>query len=230
MDMAVSRRSLEVETDPIRILLVDRSKLVRSAIERVLCDAGFVVVAGDANSCNAAIRLARKQQPQVILVNLPDSSVELLDGARKIHRQFPQVQILVLTELNDSVIQERLLHVGVAGCISSGCDAEELFTAINTVLQGRRYLSGSLAQKLAERRLAGNEARFFDKLTHRELQILLLVAEGRNTSSIARELCLTQKTVNGYRNRLLEKLQVRTEVELMHVALLHGLVRIPQID
>ncbi len=68
----------------------------------------------------------------------------------------------------------------------------------------------------------------FDQLTHRELQILLLVSEGKNTSAIARDLCLTQKTVNGYRNRLLEKLRAQTEVELMHLAARHGLVRIVQ--
>jgi two-component system invasion response regulator UvrY len=67
----------------------------------------------------------------------------------------------------------------------------------------------------------------FDQLTHRELQILLLVAGGKNTSTIARELCLTQKTVNSYRNRLLEKLHAGTEVELMYLALRYGLVTIP---
>jgi two-component system invasion response regulator UvrY len=218
------------EDNPAEILLVDSRRLVRAGIERVLSDSGYLAVSGEAASCDEAIRLARSRQPQIILVNLPGSNVDVLDGARKIHRQFPDIRVLVLTEESEFIIQERLLQAGVSGCISNFCSVEELFSAIETVLKGERYISNSLARKLAERRLPGGEVSPFDQLTHRELQILLLVAEGKNTTTIARELCLTQKTVNGYRNRLLEKLQVSTEVELMHLAARHGLVRIPQLS
>jgi two-component system invasion response regulator UvrY len=161
------------------------------------------------------------------MVNLPGSSVEVLDGTRKIRRQFPEIPVLVFADEADLIIQERLLQAGVAGCVSSLCSVEELFAAIDTVLKGARYISDSLALKLAERRLPGYKGLPFDQLTHRELQIFLLVAEGRNTSAIAEELCLTRKTVNGYRNRVLEKLNVQTEVELMHLAIRYGLVTVP---
>ena len=216
------------EENPVEILFVDSRQLVRAGIERVLSDSGYLTVCGEAASCDDAIRQVRSSQPQVILISLPGSRVDVLDGTRKLHRQFPDVRVLVFTDATELVIQERLLQAGVAGCISSSCDIEELFTAIETVLNGERYISDSLARKLAERRLPGNEHSPFDRLTHRELQILMLVAEGRNTATIARELCLTQKTVNGYRNRLLEKLQAHTEVELMHLAVRHGLVHIPR--
>jgi two-component system invasion response regulator UvrY len=115
----------------------------------------------------------------------------------------------------------------VAGVVSNTCSVDELYNAIDTVLDGQRYVSVSLAKKLAERRMPGREGTPFDQLTHRELQILLLVAAGRNAAVIARDLCLTQKTVNSYRNRLLEKLHANTEVELMYLALRYGLVNIP---
>lgn len=226
--MLVSRPFVQAEHSAANILLVDSRRLVRAGIERVLTDSGYLTVSGEASSCDEAIRLARKQQPQVVLVNLPGATVDVLDGVRKMHRQFPEIRVLVLSDESDLIIQERLLQAGVAGCISSFCSVEELFGALDAVMRGERYISDSLARKLAERRLPGTAETPFDKLTHRELQILLLVAEGKNTSAIARELCLTQKTVNGYRNRVLDKLGAKTEVELMHLAARHGLVRIIQ--
>jgi two-component system invasion response regulator UvrY len=209
------------------VLLVDSRQLVRAGIARILSDFGCISVCGGVSGFDEAIRHARTQRPKLILVTLPGSAVDVLDGARKIHRQFSDIRLLVLTAEADLIVQERLLQSGVAGVVNSTCSVEELYAAIDTVVGGQRYVSDSLAQKLAERRLPGRGETPFDQLTHRELQILLLVAEGRNTTAIARELCLTQKTVNSYRNRLLEKLQVGTEVELMYLALRHGLVAIP---
>jgi len=226
--MLVSHPFVQAEQTPVDILLVDSRRLVRTGIERVLSDSGYLTVSGQASSFDEAIRLSRRQQPQLVLVNLPDAMVDVLDGVRKMRRQFPEIRVLVLSDESDLIIQERLLQAGVAGCLSSFCSVEELFEALDTVLAGERYISDSLARKLAERRLPGTAVTPFDQLTHRELQILLLVAEGRNTSAIARELCLTQKTVNGYRNRLLDKLRAKTEVELMHLAARHGLVRVAQ--
>ena len=226
--MLVSGPLVQAQQCPVEILLVDSRRLVRSGIVRVLSDSGYLTVSGEASSCDEAIRLARKQPPQLVLVNLPGSTVDVLDGVRKMRRQFPDIGVLVLSDETDLIIQERLLQAGIAGCLSSSCSVEELFGALDAVLRGERYVSDSLARKLAERRLPGNGKTPFDQLTHRELQILLLVSEGKNTSAIARDLCLTQKTVNGYRNRLLEKVRAKTEVELMHLAARHGLVRIVQ--
>ena len=226
--MAVPRSFAQAVDNPIDVLLVDTRQLVRAGIERVLTDSGYLTVCASVSGFDEAIRQARTRAPRVILVNLPGSAVDMLDGARKIHRQFTDIRVLVLTDESDLIIQERLLQSGVAGVVSSGCSVEELYAAIETVLAGERYVSDTLAQKLAERRMPGQAGTPFDQLTHRELQILLLVAEGRTTSAIARELCLTQKTVNSYRNRLLEKLHAGTEVELMHLALRHGLVTIPR--
>ncbi len=227
--MAVLRPFARAEDNPVDVLLVDSRRLVRESIQRLLSDSDYLAVTGEASSCDEAIRLARTCQPHIVILNLPGASVDVLDGARKLGRQFPEIRVLVLADESEIIIQERLLQAGVAGCISSACSLEELIAAIDAVLAGERYLSDVLAQKLAERRLPGHTGSPFDLLTHREIQILLLVVEGKNTRSIARELCLTQKTVNGYRNRLLEKLGVETEVALTHLAVREGLIRIPHI-
>ncbi len=225
--MAVSPSFAQAATDPVDILLVDSRQMVRAGIERVLNDSGYLTVSAGAANFDEAIRLSRSQAPQLILVNLPGMAVDVLDGTRKIQRQFADIRLVVLIDEEDFIVQERLLKAGVAGIVSSSCSVEELYLALETVARHQRYISDTLAQKLAERRMPGGKETPFDRLTHRELQILLLVASGKSTGNIARDLCLTQKTVNSYRNRLLEKLQARTEVELMHLALRYGLVTIP---
>ena len=224
--MVSSSHSVQLKNQTVEILLVDNRQLVRSGIERILTDSGYITVPAETRNCDEAIRLARNQQPGIILINLPGSTVEVLDGVRKLGRQFPAVRILVLNEEAELVIQERLLQAGVAGCLSAYCSVKELFSAIDMISSGGRYLSDSLAQRLAERRLQGASGSPFDDLTHRELQILLLIVGGKNSASIARQLCLTQKTINGYRNRLLERLQVHTEVEMMYLAARHGLIHV----
>ena len=228
--MAVLRPFARAEDNPVDVLLVDSRRLVRQSIQRLLSDSDHLTVTGEASNCDEAIRLARTCQPHIVILNLPGSSVDVLDGARKLGRQFPDIRVLVLADEADIIIQERLLQAGVAGCISSDCSLEELIEAIDSVLAGKRYLSDILAKKLAERRLPNQPGSPFDQLTHREMQILLLVVEGKNTRTIARALCLTQKTVNGYRNRLLEKLGIATEVALTHLAIREGLIRVPQIS
>jgi len=225
--MAVTPRFVHAADSPIDVLLVDSRQLVRAGIERVLTDSGYLSVSAGVAGFDEAIRRARIQPPRLVLVNLPGAAIDVLDGARKMQRQFALIRMLVLIEAADLIVQERLLQAGVDGIVNSNCAVDELYSAIDTVLAGDRYVSNSLAQKLAERRMPGRIGTPFDGLTHRELQILLLVAAGRPAPAIARELCLTRKTVNSYRNRLLDKLQANTDVELMHMALRHGLLRIP---
>lgn len=222
----ITAESVLTTKKPVEVLLVDNRQLVRSGIERIIADSGYVALPGDAKSCDDAIRLVRKHKPGIVLVNLPGATVDVLDGVRKLRRQVPEVSLLVLTEESELIVQERLLQAGVSGCLSAYCSVEELFRALETIASGERYISESLARRLAERRLPGSGNSPFDDLTHRELQILLLIAGGKTAAAIARQLCLTQKTVNGYRNRLLEKLQAHTEVELMYLAARHGLVQL----
>ncbi len=225
--MAVSGSFVHAADRPVEVLLVDSRQLVRTGIERVLTDSGYLVVCASVAGFAEAIRCARIQLPQLMLVNLPGERVDVLDGVRKVQRQFSNMRVVILTDPSDLIVQERLLQSGVAGLLNGNCAPEELFVAIDTVMGGQRYVSKSVAQKLAERRMPGRSATPFDGLTHRELQILLLVAAGRSAAAMARELCLTRKTVNSYRNRLLDKLQANTDVELMHLAMRYGLVSLP---
>ena len=224
--MAVIKPASQLQQDRISILLVENRQLLRAGLQRVLEDeTNLCVTAGVAN-LDEAIRITRQQPPDIIIANVHSAITSLLDGARKLRRQYPKVHLLVIAHEQDLIIPDRLLQSGIAGCIDNRCSIEELLAAVDALSRGGRYVSDNMAQRLAALRVESGKTLPFAELTHRELQILLLVAEGRNTLAIARELCLTQKTVNTYKNRMLDKLGVDTDVGLVHLAVRHGLVRL----
>lgn len=211
---------------PIRVLLVDDHSLVRAGIRRLLDDAEQVEVIGEASECDEAMRVARRDRPDVVLMDMNGLCLNVLDGSRRFQRQIPDVKILVMSVDASMVIPERLMRNGVHGCLTKNCTEAELLDALRVVRRGERYLSLQLAQQLAASRLSDAPRSPFETLTHRELQVTLLVTQGRNTGEIARSLCLTPKTVNNYRNRVLDKLGVTTEVQLTHLALQHGVIEL----
>ncbi len=224
--MAAIKPASQLQQNSISILLVENRQLLRAGLQRVLEDEPNLSVTGGVANLDEAIRITRKQPPDIIIANVHNAVTSLLDGARKLRKQYPKVNLLVIAHEQDVIIPDRLLQSGVAGCIDSRCSIEELLAAVDTLSRGGRYVSDHMAQQLAALRVSSDDRVPFDELTHRELQILLLVAEGRNTLGIARQLCLTQKTVNTYKNRMLDKLGVETDVGLVHLAIRHGLVHI----
>jgi two-component system, NarL family, invasion response regulator UvrY len=210
----------------IRVLLVDDHALVRAGIRRLLEDAGNFSVVEEAGSSQEAMQLARRERPDVVLMGMNGLCLAVLDGARRFQRQLPAAKIVVMSIDASMVIPDRLVQSGVQGCLTKNCTEAELLEALQAVHRGERYISLQLARQLADKRLSATPRSPFEQLTHRELQVALLVTQGKNTAEIARSLCLTGKTVNGYRNRIMEKLGVATEVQLTHLALRHGVIEL----
>ena len=132
-------------------------------------------------------------------------------------------KVLILTaHMEDSVLR-RMLEAGASGFLSKGADALEMTDAIRQVFHGRRYVSQEIAQRLALSHFT-DEDNPFSHLSHRELQIALMIVNCQRVQDISDRLHLSPKTVNTYRYRLFDKLQVATDVELTHLALRHGLV------
>ncbi len=216
-----------MQTKDIGILLVSNRRLVRAGITRIFQDLQTIAVCAQATNFDDALHLARSQRPQLVLVHLNSATVELLDGVRKFRRQLSNMPVLIISDTTDLIVQNRLLQYGVSGCVSDTCSLDELYRAITAVVSGQRYVGAPLAKTVAERHIQGDDKSPIEGLTHREFQVLLLVVTGKDTPFIARQLSLTKKTVNGYRSRVVDKLQVNTEVELLHIAMQEGLIQLP---
>lgn len=208
----------------IKVLLVDDHDLVRLGIKRLLQDIHGIKVVGEVSTGEEAIRIAKELIPDVVLMDLQMPGIGGLEATRKMLRHNPDIKILALTVCDDEPYPSRLLQAGAAGYITKGCDAEEMIRAIRTVHSGQRYISSEIAQQLALKRFTKAEESPLDSLSERELQIMLMITSGQKVHEISDKLCLSPKTVNSYRYRIFEKLNINSDVELTLLAIRLGLI------
>lgn len=208
----------------INVMLVDDHELVRSGIRRILDDVQDINVIAEAGSGEQAIRQARAQKPDVILMDVSMPGIGGLEATRKISTALPGTRIIAVTIHADDPFPTRLLEAGASGYITKGSKVDEIVDAIKRVHTGKRYLTRDIAQKLALAVINNGEESPLDAVTLREMQVMLMVAQGISNKDISEQLCLSPKTTSTYRYRLFEKLGVANDVELTRFALRHGLL------
>lgn len=208
----------------INVLLVDDHELVRTGISRLLADVSDITVIGEAESGEDAVKMVRDKIPHVILMDVRMPGIGGLEATRKIQRINPDIKIIALTVCDEEPFPTKLLQAGARGYLTKGAGLEEMVTAIRTVFAGKRYLGPEIAQLLALQNLSDSQGSPFEILSDREMQVLLMITKGQKVQQISEKLCLSPKTVNTYRYRLFEKLNVNSDVELTHLAIRHGII------
>lgn len=208
----------------INVMLVDDHHLVRSGIRRLLDDVAGIKVIDEADSGEAAIRVLRKKKPDVVLMDVNMPGMGGIEATRKMHRLYPDLKIIAITVYGEEPFPTQLMKAGAVGYLTKGCDAQEMTHAIKTVCRGKRYISMDVAQHLAMTLLPGGDASPFESLSHREMEVMLMVTKGRKVPEISDKLCISPKTVSTYRYRLFEKLGVDSDVELTHLAMRYGMI------
>ncbi|HFD79857.1 MAG TPA: two-component system response regulator UvrY [Gammaproteobacteria bacterium] len=213
-----------MEQPEIRIILVDQQELVRSGVRRLLEDMPQLHVVAEAGSGEEAVELTHTMKPDVVLMDVHIPGIGGLEATRRIAAADSLVRIIVVTLQADDPFPTQLLDAGASGYLTKHCSIEEIVDAIRTVTRGERYISADIARQMALSMLPGREESPFDRLSQRELQVMLMVAQGQNVHDISDRLCLSSKTVSTYRYRLYDKLGVENDVELTRLAIRHGIV------
>lgn len=208
----------------IKIIVVDDHKLVRTGTRRLLEDKPGIEVVADAASGEEAVDLVRQLKPDVVLMDVQMPGIGGLEATRRCLRAHPDLKVLVVTMYDDEPYPSKLLKVGAAGYLTKGADIDEMMLAIKKVVSGQRYISAEIAQQLALRPYADHEGSPFDQLSAREMQITLMVIMGQRVQDIAENLSLSPKTVNSYRYRVFEKLDLQNDVGLTKLAIKHSLI------
>ncbi|MCF6764477.1 UvrY/SirA/GacA family response regulator transcription factor [Thiotrichales bacterium 19S3-7] len=208
----------------IRVLLVDDHDLVRLGIKKLLGDVPGIKIVGEAKSGEEAIKFVNSLKPDVVLMDVKMPGIGGLEATRRIVQGQVNTKVLVVTVYGDEPYPSRVLQAGAAGYMTKGAGVDEIIKAIKTVYAGQRYISPEVAQQLALKHLSYDDESPFDNLSERELQVLIMLTSGQKVQEIADQLYLSPKTVNSYRYRLFEKLDVETDVELTHLAFKHKLI------
>ena len=212
----------------IKILLVDDHNLVRVGIARLLSDISDMVVVGMASSGEEALRLIKEKNPDIVLMDIKMPGIGGLETTRKCIRNDPDLNIIALTACTEEPFPTKVLQAGAKGYLSKNITLDQLVSAIRLVHAGKSYIEAEIAQQMALSAVKGIESRTeiygFKDLSGREMQIMIMISNGETVQAISTHLCLSPKTVNGYRYRLFKKLNVASDVDLTHIAMRHGLL------
>lgn len=208
----------------INIVLVDDHDLVRTGIKRLLHDTPGIKVVGEARTGEDGLKVIRDLKPNIILMDVKMPGIGGLETIHKVLRSDPDAKIIVVSVFDNDFFPARLIQAGALGYISKGSSQDEMIQAIRSVQAGQRYISPEIANQIALRRLSDQKNSPFDELSERELQVMMLIIKGTKVQVVAEKLHLSSKTVNSYRYRIFDKLGIKTDVELIHLAFRYGLI------
>lgn len=209
----------------IKILIADDHAIVRQGLKQTVADQPDMIVAGEAQNAEETLKLVREKAWDVIVldITMPDrSGLDLLIELKHIR---PEMPVLILSMHSEEQFAVRALKANASGYITKQSAPKELIKAIRKVHRGGKYVSPSLAETLAFE-LGGDDAgrARHEKLSDREYQVMRMIARGATPKEIAAELNLSEKTVGTYRMRILEKMSMKRNAELVRYALEHRLV------
>ena len=210
----------------MKVLIADDHAVVRRGLQQILSDEYQDIVFGEAADANQAVDDVR-QDPSwdVVILDITMPGRSGLDALKEIKKERPGLPVLVLSIHPEDQFATRVLKAGASGYMTKETAPDELVTAINKVMSGGKYVSATLAEKLAgdlEKDTDG--APLHERLSDREYEVLRMIASGKTVSEIANDLSLSVKTISTYRARILEKIHMRSNAELTHYAIKHGLV------
>ena len=208
----------------IRVLIADDHEIVRCGLRDILTTRLGNVAVSEAKDAGEAINLLIQQDWDLVLldINMPGrSGLEVLEESKRLQ---PKTPVLMLTSYPEEQFALRAFKLGASGYITKQSVSDELITAVHRVLAGGKYVTASLAERLASCVGETREPAPHEALSHRELQVLRLIAVGKSMKDIAAELALSEKTVATYRTRMSEKAGLKTNVEIARYALKQGLV------
>jgi two-component system, NarL family, response regulator NreC len=206
----------------IRLALADDHVLVRQGLRKLLEGAGFVVV-GEAADGRETVRLVRRENPDVAVIDIGMPQFNGLSAALELTRSCPQVRLIVLTQHDEAHYVTEAIRCGVKGYVLKNQAARDLVRAIEGVCRGEVYLSPGITSTVAE--ACASPGPGVDELSVRERQVLQLIAEGSSTKDIAAQLGISAKTVESHRSKLMRKLDIHDTAGLVRYAIRRGVTQ-----
>jgi len=204
----------------IRVLLADDHAIVRDGLTRLLQSTPDIRVCGQVASCDDVVPTVAAGEIDVVLLDVSMPGTSFLEVLRELGERFPTVHTIVLSGHAESEYAERALRAGATGYVTKERTPTDLLEAIRRAHRGVRFISEILAQQLADK-LTGRVSSDHEALSDREYQVLQLLGRGKSVKEIAAQLGLSPKTISTYRERILEKLRLKTTADLIRYAVQH---------
>lgn len=213
-----------LKTKMIKILIADDHTMFREGLKRIIAEYPDLIVSGEAKNGNEVIEKIFNNDFDIILLDIAMPGLNGLEVLKQLKKEKPKMPVLIITAHPEEQYAVRVMKAGASGYIMKESAPDELITAIRKISQGRKYITSSLAEKLAFEIQEEAQKPAHEILSDREYQVLLMIASGKTVSQIGKELFLSVKTVSSYRTRILEKMKMKTNAELTHYVIKNNLL------
>jgi two-component system invasion response regulator UvrY len=208
----------------LRILVADDHEIVRQGLVKVLAESLQPIKIDEAKNGQEALSMALKNEYDLVMLDIKMPGKSGLDALKEVKQQRPKLPVLILSMHPEEQFAIRAIRAGASGYLTKECAGDELVLAIRKVLRGERYISESLAEIMANDLNGDSNKPIHEILSDREHQVFLMIASGKPVGAIARELCLSAKTISSYRASILLKTRMKNNAEITHYAILNKLV------
>lgn len=208
----------------MKILIADDHAILRKGLIEILNESYPALHYFEASNGMEALQITRKEKLDLVLLDISMPGRNGLDTLKQIRADGNKVPVLILSVQPEDQYAIRVLKAGASGFLNKDSAPEELLNAVRQVMNGKKYISASIAEKLAQSLTTPFDKPLYEMLSDRELQVVQLIASGKTVSEIARELNLTVNTISTYRARILEKLHLNNNAEITRYALDNNLV------
>ncbi len=208
----------------MRVLIADDHAILRKGLIEILNESFPQMEYFEASNGLEAIQISRKQNLDLVLLDISMPGRNGLDTLKQMRSDGNKAKVLILSVQPEDQYAIRVLKAGASGFLNKDSAPEELLNAVRVVMNGKKYISATIAEKLAQSLSTPFDKPLYESLSDRELQVLQLMASGKTVSDIAKELTLTVNTISTYRARILEKLQLNNNAEVTRYALDNNLV------
>lgn len=204
-----------------RILIVDDHPMMRAGLAAQISDQPELEVCGQAEDVNDALAAVKSTSPDLAIIDIALREGHGIDLVKEIKSRFPAVKMLVLSAYKESLYAERALRAGAMGYLNKQETSKKIFEAICTILAGERYISDEMTKRLVSQAIEAadpTKTSPVDRLSDRELEVFRLIGEGLTTSAIARRLHLSPHTIDTHREKIKQKLNIKTANEMQRAA------------
>ena len=207
----------------IKVLVADDHQIVRQGLKTIISEHSDLSIAGEAENGNQVLKIVKKTKVDVVLLDFDMPEKNGLDTLVELKALYPKLPVMILSIFPEDHYGTRFLKAGASGYLQKSSATDQLIDAIRKVFNGGKYISSALTDKLVTGLNKDKEQFLHESLTDREFQVFRLLATGKKLKEMADELCLSINTISTYRSRILQKMDLKSNADVIRYAIENGL-------